>query len=132
MTDRLFTCSRCKEAKPFSEMSKRSGRPNGLHGWCKSCMNARARQRNHTPEQRKQWSYRTRYRLSTSDVEAMIANQGGTCAVCNEIMKRPVVDHDHATGQVRGILCHPCNVKLHALDGWPHRAAAARYLDTHK
>lgn len=27
-----------------------------------------------------------------------------------------------------GLLCHPCNIKLHALDKWTHRDAAVAYL----
>ena len=41
----------------------------------------------------------------------MIAEQGGRCAICEE---KPAehVDHDHATGEVRGVLCFTCNVGL--------------------
>lgn len=50
----------------------------------------------------------------------MREKQGGVCALCDGIMERPVVDHCHASGAVRGILCHPCNVKLPAIEdmGW--------------
>lgn len=48
------------------------------------------------------------YRITLADYEAMKSRQGGKCAICKE---RPVeaVDHCHATGAVRGLLCHSCN-----------------------
>jgi len=70
----------------------------------------------------------TRYRITVIEWEAMLAAQGGLCAICRQPMRRPVTDHDHASGKVRGILCHPCNIKLHALDSWPHHDAAIQYL----
>ncbi|MFB9187251.1 endonuclease VII domain-containing protein [Dactylosporangium sucinum] len=42
----------------------------------------------------------------------MLASQGGRCLICREPMTLPAVDHDHATGAVRGILCRPCNSGL--------------------
>lgn len=44
----------------------------------------------------------------------MLAAQGGRCPMCNLDMrfidKRNVcVDHDHTTGQIRGLLCRNCN-----------------------
>jgi len=109
-------------------MSKRASRPNGLHGWCKDCMNSRRRDRKATPDQRRRWSYKARYGLTEVDIEYLLARQQGVCAICRCTMARMVVDHDHSTGVVRGLLCHPCNIKLHALDKWTHRDAAVAYL----
>ena len=38
----------------------------------------------------------------------MIAAQGGVCAICQDAPAAHV-DHDHATGAVRGVLCFNCN-----------------------
>ena len=58
--------------------------------------------------------------MTLADYDAMLAKQGGRCALCGGEMKRPVVDHCHQTGAVRGVLCHPCNIKLPAVEdmGW--------------
>lgn len=42
----------------------------------------------------------------------MEARQGGVCAVCGDPRtkgKRLCIDHDHTTGEVRGLLCDRCN-----------------------
>lgn len=39
----------------------------------------------------------------------LFERQGGKCAVCQEYMLRPVLDHCHNTMEVRGLLCSKCN-----------------------
>lgn len=39
-------------------------------------------------------------------------SQEGKCKICKEPMTRPMLDHDHKTGEVRGLLCSSCNVGL--------------------
>lgn len=52
-----------------------------------------------------------RQRLSAADAVALYLVQGGRCAVCLEpLPRRFVEDHDPATGQPRGLLCHRCNI----------------------
>ena len=44
---------------------------------------------------------------------ALVEKQGGLCAICR--CKPAIqVDHDHASGQVRGVLCDGCNGVLSA------------------
>lgn len=56
------------------------------------------------------------YGLAPGEYEELLAFQGGTCAIPNcrarGVVKRLAVDHDHATGAVRGLLCGPHNYEL--------------------
>lgn len=53
--------------------------------------------------------------LSREDYDAALAAQGGGCAICWKAetgVRSHHVDHDHATGRFRGILCARCNQVL--------------------
>ena len=59
----------------------------------------------------------------------MVARQDGRCAICCATEARHI-DHDHDTGQVRGMLCFRCNAALGQLDDSPDRLRrAADYLE---
>lgn len=62
--------------------------------------------------------------LSMRDVEAMSRRQEGRCAICEDETDL-VVDHDHATEAIRGLLCNPCNRGLGFFRDSPTRLAAA-------
>lgn len=51
------------------------------------------------------------YGLSSTEYDRLLAFQNGRCAICRgrPRSKRLAVDHDHATGAVRGLLCSRCN-----------------------
>ena len=80
--------------------------------------------------------------LTPEDYDRMLAEQNGGCAICGSAdagragggksdggESSFAVDHCHATGIVRGLLCHQCNLALGLLGDDPERAAAAsRYL----
>ncbi len=61
---------------------------------------------------------RRKFGIGIDDYERMLAEQGGGCCICR---KPPPdngslhVDHEHATGEVRGLLCVSCNNALGAL-----------------
>lgn len=57
-----------------------------------------------------------RFGLTPEQYDAMLAEQGGVCAICQrpDADRRLAVDHDHATGRVRGLLCKSCNKALGA------------------
>ncbi len=119
-------CSKCKKFKTVSNFHKSKNRPNGLNCYCKDCRYVL----NHRPdimEQRRQagrkHTLRVRYNLTLEDYNEMFEIQNGTCLICNKPEKRKlkngiifplVVDHNHKTGQIRGLLCDRCNKVL----GW--------------
>jgi len=78
--------------------------------------------------------YRLRkYGLTQEAFDALLREQGGSCRICRTdspgAKRGWNIDHDHATGRVRGILCHRCNAALGLLDDNAERAeACAAYL----
>jgi hypothetical protein len=62
------------------------------------------------------------YGMTEKDYEDLYNSQNGVCAICgkpetsihNKTNKprRLAVDHDHATGKVRGLLCGSCNTAM--------------------
>jgi hypothetical protein len=44
--------------------------------------------------------------------EALLARQGGACAICENTLEELVLDHSHASGGIRGLLCARCNISL--------------------
>jgi hypothetical protein len=61
-----------------------------------------------------------RHGISVEEYEAMLARQQGACGICERPFRRtPCIDHCHATGTVRGLLCSKCNVGLGNYDDDP-------------
>jgi len=72
----------------------------------------------------------TTYGIPGEQYWALYAAQGGVCAICRVAtgkVKRLAVDHDHDTGEVRGLLCGPCNQMLGRL-GQGSLVRALEYL----
>lgn len=71
--------------------------------------------------------------FTVEDYERMLKEQDGKCAICTTQLlmepQKPPLDHDHATGMVRGILCKSCNHLLGlAKDDVSILLAAAQYI----
>jgi len=56
-----------------------------------------------------------KFGITAAQYDAMLASQGGVCAICGDAPKDDVslhVDHEHESGRVRGLLCMRCNNAL--------------------
>jgi hypothetical protein len=75
-------------------------------------------------------SLKNAYGISLEDCARLLVRQGGVCAICLKApAERLCVDHCHATGKVRGLLCRTCNVGLGCYRDDPSLVtAAAAYL----
>lgn len=87
----------------------------------------------------RQWerdrNLRRKYGISRSQFDAIFEAQGRHCALCpatNPGWRNGwCVDHDHTTGEVRGLLCHDCNTRLGFYETSRHQFTVfERYLTT--
>jgi hypothetical protein len=73
------------------------------------------------------------YGITPERYAELLFLQGGTCAICKEECptgKRLSVDHNHETGEVRGLLCYPCNFWIGHLERQPELfQVAIKYLE---
>src|SRR3990167_1259914 len=95
---------------------------------CQKCLDKGKKYWANGLEKRRAW----RYGLTPGYYDEMLKRQLGICAICgNESCQH--VDHDHATGKVRGLLCQKCNSLLGmALDNVKILLKAVDYLESHK
>lgn len=96
----LLTCTKCNQAKlgTLEFFPPHNKKVNGLDSWCRAC---RASYRNAI--------CRGKFRAVISDeVLADIKATITECVICGSA-EPLVVDHDHKTGKVRGMLCNHCN-----------------------
>lgn len=137
-------CSDCKKKKPITQFQKHRRGAQGVQARCRLCANAAAKKwRDEHPfysAQRTSTGYfrdtvrwnriRERYGITEEQFHALEAAQGGRCAICGK-ERRLVIDHCHASGRVRGLLCNACNLVIGHLeqDGWLE--TAQRYLVDH-
>ncbi len=120
-TTRTGTCSQCGKGVDvrLRAVDQRYPRADGQRNW--RCRNA---------------TYATiltrQYGLSLAQYNEMLDRQHGRCAICREpFHARPAVDHDHASGRVRGLLCTFCNTGIGLFRDDPARLRSAiEYLET--
>ena len=86
-------------------------------------------------QRNRELKYQLKYGISVADYEAIFLDQDGVCAICggrNASGHQLHVDHDHATGRVRALLCSLCNTMLgQARDNVTILQAAINYLERH-
>src|SRR5260221_5848780 len=115
----LKRCTVCGEFKDLKEFYKDPTKLFAVRQDCKPCV---AKYREVYYEANKQevadnW-LKTQYNLSREELNNLIEIQENKCAICKNLMtgyKEPMVDHNHITGKVRGLLCANCNFGIGSL-----------------
>lgn len=150
-------CSRCKEYKPVSMFTPADGTKDGYYTYCRKCNSARQMEiynldRKANAAKRLVFYHankdayklynqskrlRTQYGMTEEDYLVLLDKQSGKCAICGTTQpkgngNRMKVDHDHATGKVRGLLCNACNTAIGFAGDNPERLRVmATYLEEH-
>ena len=146
-------CRVCKKDKEVSEYYKNSSKVNGINTECKEC--TKVFRKNYysknkekiierttnwikdNPERHKNNEMQRKYGISYEEYSLRRNNQDGKCLICGKTEKENgidlAVDHCHATGTVRGLLCVPCNRGLGMFkDNSDLLLKAFRYLSNEK
>lgn len=144
-------CRTCPGLKPLSEFNLDPRTKDGRKGQCRSCTSAAAKEYRNRPEQKekvaarirkarqanaehyrqyqKNWKLAKRYGLARDQYDRMVEEAGGVCPVCGEEAEL-VVDHNHRTKIVRGMVCNKCNQAIGLMrDKSKLMRQAAEWLD---
>jgi hypothetical protein len=110
-------CNTCKKEKPLVDFYRRGGKPIIN---CKSCRESGLARQNYESKRAK--DFFKKYGITYSEYGEMLSAQNNQCAICGSTNPKGrwsysgdrafCVDHDHATGKVRGLLCNTCNQGL--------------------
>ena len=101
-------CCGCKDWVPREKFSRGAWERTSGSQRCRKCKS----------KQNRRGKLQHFYGLTQEAYDALLVGQGGVCALCRRLPDLPtdrtplVVDHDHQTGAVRGLLCDSCNSAL--------------------
>ncbi len=141
-------CKNCQKTKEFSFFSvsayNDNGSPSRYRPKCKECTAEENTKRYHDKGGKAAQAHRARkhnlkkYGLTVEEYDKMLEEQQGMCKICGAVEGkqrsksdyRLFVDHCHASGKVRGLLCHNCNTGLgHFFDSVHNLQKAIGYLN---
>ena len=130
-------CKKCLETKPLNEFGKDKRVKSGLTARCKNCNNeAIYSYKKQNPHLSKNLHLLSRYGITLDTKQKMMEDQDNKCAICEKelnVEANTCVDHNHVTGEIRKILCSPCNKMLgHANENIQTLKNAIQYLTNHQ
>lgn len=129
-------CNKCGNEFPACDFQYNPLRADWLAASCFRCMDEYHKNRSSDPKKKRRLknnSLRHRFGIDMDFYEEMLEFQGGVCAICgrdDQVKTASLgVDHNHASGEVRGLLCRLCNSAIGKLgDDYDRIIRAAEYL----
>jgi len=129
------TCTQCGCEKHTEDFTKDASMEDGLNRRCKPCIkSSRNKNPSGTNEYIRYYKYSKKFGLTEDAFRGMLHAQNYQCAICSDILNveegKFAVDHNHSTGEVRGVLCRGCNRGLGYLRDNPTiLISASKYLE---
>jgi hypothetical protein len=155
-------CITCKEIKDITLFGKLANSKSGIDNHCKACKvketkaykithrhvdkewraknpdiakASRKRYKAKNPDGPRNINLKSRYGITLAEYNKLLSDQNDVCAICKGVNKngrRLFVDHHHATGKVRALLCVGCNSAIGLLKEDAKLARIlADYLEKH-
>lgn len=122
-TGRAYRCTKCslEQGARYRRLNKDSISEYGKKWYAKNKEKSAEKSRKWHEKnigKKRDKHLRKTYGISLVEYAKMVCDQNGLCLICNNPptgsgrYEELFVDHDHATGRVRGLLCHGCNTAL--------------------
>ena len=117
----MKTCLKCKKSLAKTKFYTHAGRKTGLMENCKDCHKERVRSYTEAHRTKVRDSQRkAQYGITGDKYASLLLEQNNLCAICGSPEKTKKngkvlslsVDHDHTSGNIRGLLCLSCNTGL--------------------
>lgn len=115
-------CNKCGEVKDIDQFENN-------RNTCRACRNEYHRQkRKNNPERTKEYRIKRMYGITLKEYENCM-NTSDKCEICGDTNKL-YYDHNHSSGEFRGVLCHWCNSALGDFkDSKSNLLKAVKYLE---
>lgn len=127
----LVSCENCKKEFEALLIKRRIGK--GKFCSVKCYRTFRENNKLDEKEANRLYQKKNKYGLSKEDYYNLLEKSKGKCNICDNLITKPNIDHDHKTNRVRGILCHHCNVGLgNFKDSVKLLQRAINYLNKHE
>lgn len=121
-------CSKCNKNLSLENFYKRKDLSSGTQSWCKECQHKRTKEYKQKVGYRK-YNLKAAYNITQEEYISLLNKQNGKCKICGN-SKKLLIDHNHSTGQIRGLLCHNCNIALgHIFDNPVIASRLTQYLN---
>ena len=106
----MKVCGRCSTGKPIADFPRAKSTGERRRSYCRDCAAVQMREwRNENKDTYLRTRYKRQYNISDEQYENL--KNITCCQICNK--KKPLhLDHDHSTGEYRGMLCVNCNTAL--------------------
>ena len=115
----LKLCSLCDKEKSITSFNKDISKNDKLSNICRECQK----------EYIKFWNIKNKYNLTSEQYYELFKIQNNKCLICKK-KAILVVDHDHKTRKIRGLLCRECNLGIGLLkDNITILKTAIKYLE---
>ena len=131
-------CAKCKVMQPVQNFGKKNTATDRMAHRCRACRSVDGRERYaKNPGRIRNYLWLTKYQITPADYKLLLDKQGGVCGICQQpemstykgTRRLLAVDHNHASGIVRGLLCANCNTGLGKFkDDSGRLLAASNYL----
>ena len=125
-------CTTCKEDKHFTEFSPDYIKPDGHLRIITMCLGCnRIKDKKRSPKSRRKEQLKRIYGVTDSTVKRLIKDQNSKCGGCGRTSKKLMVDHNHETQEIRGMLCGNCNTAAGLMNDNPeYLRNLAKYLES--